>query len=77
MMPKQPQVSIRGEIYEKIKAHCEKTGEGVSAFVDKLCAEFFKDTEPPAKTKTPAPKKPGNEKKKKGAKAPDMKKLRF
>lgn len=83
-MPKQPQVSIKGEVYEKIKAHCKKTGEPIGAFVDRICTAFLQGEEPPEKpsvekkqkkkeaaVKVKPPKKNGNKE------APDMKKLRF
>jgi len=84
-MPKQPAVSIRGEIYEKIKAHCQKTGEPIAVFVDRICSEFFKGEEPVKKPAKKPVKKPAAPAKKTAAKppkngdkkAPDMKKLRF
>lgn len=40
-MPKKPQVSVRGEIYEQVKTYCQEHGISVTDFVDGLCSEFF------------------------------------
>lgn len=40
-MPKRPQVSIRGEVYQQVKEHCEKEGIKITDFIDELCSGFF------------------------------------
>jgi hypothetical protein len=41
--PKRPEVSIRGETYDKVKVYCQKQGITITEFVDRLCAEFFEE----------------------------------
>lgn len=40
-MAKRSQVSLRGESYAQVKAHCEKEGIPVTEFIDDLCTHFF------------------------------------
>jgi hypothetical protein len=51
---KRKQVSIRGEIYAEVKAHCAEKGMSVSEFVDRLCRAHF-EKEPGAKSKLQKP----------------------
>jgi hypothetical protein len=49
---RKPQVSVRGETYDKLKKHCDKSKTTVTAFVEELCAAFFgKDDDRTAKKK--------------------------
>jgi hypothetical protein len=41
--PNKPQVSIKGETYDKLREHCTKEGIPISHFVDQLCQDFLKD----------------------------------
>ena len=36
-------VSISGETYERVSAHCKERGSSVSGFVETLVAEFFRN----------------------------------
>lgn len=35
------QILKRGETYAKVKEYCDKHGLAVSAFIERLCREFF------------------------------------
>lgn len=40
-MPKTPQVSIRFETHQRLKAYCDAHGEQLGQLVDRLCCAFF------------------------------------
>jgi len=57
-------ISLRGIVYERLRQHCEATGQPLSAFLEDVIAESL-DAKgvPPAttgKTKTPKPPAPTN-----------------
>jgi len=52
-------ISMRGIVYERLRQHCEKTGQPLSAFLEELIAESLDAKGVPVattgKTKTPKP----------------------
>ena len=62
-MPKRPQVSVRGEVFARVKQHCEEHGLSIKAFVDDLCTSFFEDASTGKKEAKKKSKKAKKEKK--------------
>lgn len=81
------QVSLRGETYDRLKAHCERTGGKIADLVTRLCAEYFEKaeikTEPePVKSEiepepAPAPAKVNGGHKTNGVSDDDPRKITF
>jgi hypothetical protein len=57
-------INIRGIVYERLRRHCEATGQAMSAFLEEVIAENLDAQGVPiattAKAKTPKPPPPVN-----------------